>query len=160
MIPLLSDSVRQLQRGEKATEKDVQVTEDRWLRSRLNGAFDSEPVEDGVRHEAESIIAESVKRHEGALAQLKALALDSTRANLAASVLQCVGRQESLGSEWWRIDVVREGLSIDDLEIRAAAVQAAESWGGPGMCGVLQTHVETDAWLSDYIRQVIEDLSA
>ena len=111
-------------------------------------------------HPAEEIIADALMGAENfnVLAWLKAFSLDSTRASVAASVLQCLGRQDHPGTERWRVGLVRDGLAAKDVEIRDAAVQAAELWGDRGMLTVLSAHTEPEPWLRDYVRDVPGDL--
>ena len=47
---------------------------------------------------------------------------------------------------------------MDSLEIRDAAVRAAEWWGDPEMRSVLESHSERETWLEEYIADVIDDL--
>ena len=48
---------------------------------------------------------------------------------------------------------------IDNVQVRDAAIQAAETWGDKEMLGVLQAHAESNTWLRSYIEDVISDLS-
>lgn len=126
----------------------------------LWAAFGSEPLEDGMDHPAEEIIEQALHSNESqcVLEALRALSLDVAHPSFAASVLRCLGRQQNPGTDTWRTDLVRDGLAVDDVEIRDAAVYAAEWWGGREMRNVLQSHSEPKPWLRDYIRDVIEDL--
>ena len=49
---------------------------------------------------------------------------------------------------------------MNDVEIRDAALQAAEFWGGLDMRNLLKIRVQTEplSWLRDYMQDVIEDL--
>ena len=126
----------------------------------LWAAFESESLEDGMDHPAEEIIEQALQSNESqcVLEMLRALSLDVAHPSFAASVLRCLGRQQNPGTDTWRTDLVRDGLDVDDVEIRDAAVYAAEWWGGREMRNVLQSHSEPELWLRDYIRDVIEDL--
>ena len=62
------------------------------------------------------------------------------------------------GTSLWRSELVRDALDLDDVEIRDAAVQAAELWGDRDMLPVLKSHSEPEPWLRDYICDVIDDL--
>ena len=53
---------------------------------------------------------------------------------------------------------MRDALALDDVEIRDAAVQAAELWGDREILLVLKSHSEPESWLRDYIFDVIDDL--
>ncbi len=131
------------------------------LENRLRMAFDAEPLEDGIDHPAERIVDDALRstNGQGVLANLKSMSVDVERPDLAASVLRCLGRGRP-GTPAWRVEVVRCALAADDVEMRDAAVQAAESWGDAGMLEVLLSHVEEVPWLRAYIHDVVEDLGA
>ena len=128
------------------------------LKDKLRAAFEEEPLEDGIHHPAEEIIADALKGVEDSkvLTWLKSFSLDSTRASVAASVLRCLGRQKHPGTERWRVGLLRDGLVAKDVEIRDAAVQAAELWGDRGIRTILLAHSEPEPWLREYIRDFTE----
>ena len=130
------------------------------LSNRLGAAFDADPLEDGISHPAEKILAEALRfrGERPVLEWLRNFSLDTAHPSFAASVLRCLGRQPCPGTSSWRSGLVRGGLAADRVEIRDAAVQAAELWGGPDTRAVLETHSEPRPWLRDYIRDVIDDL--
>ena len=90
---------------------------------------------------------------------LRELSVDVEHPGLSASVLRCLSRSRP-GTAAWRAVVVRGALGAGDVEMRDAAVQAAESWGGAEMRDVLQRHVEGVSWLRAYIQDVVDDLEA
>lgn len=51
-------------------------------------------------------------------------------------------------------------LGQPSVEIRDAAVQAAESWGDRQVVDVLQNHEYPEPRLTDYVANVIRDLSS
>ena len=105
-------------------------------------AFEAEPLEDGIDHPAERIIDDALRSVHGrrVLAWFRALSVDVERPGLAASILRCLGRRRP-GTSAWRVEIVRSALAADDVEMRDAAVQAAESWGDPGNTrGALEPH--------------------
>jgi len=57
--------------------------------------------------------------------------------------------------------LVAKALAQADPEVREAAVRTMEAWGGSAAIVLLRDHLEAEpvAWLSDYIRRVISDLS-
>ena len=138
----------------------VESREQEQLAARLRAAFDAEPLEDGMDHPAGQIIDKALRSREDqqVLEWLKAHSLDAAHPSFAASVLRCLGRQTHPGTSSWRAGLVRDGLAMDDVEIRDAAVQAAELWGDLGLLDVLESHSEPVPWLRDYISGVIEDL--
>lgn len=132
----------------------------RRLRDRLAAAFESEPIEDGMDHPAERVIAAAVDSGDPdvALRWIQSICLDSTRPAFAAGVFQCVARQPGVGIAAWREELVRGGLAADDVEVRDAAMQAAEHWRDPGLRPILAAHSEPVAWLDDFRRGVMDDL--
>ena len=130
------------------------------LTNKLHAAFETEPLEDGMHHKAEDIIGQILQSGEDQriLEWLRDFSLDTAQPVFAASVLRCLGRQEHLGTSSWRSELVRDALALDDVEIRDAAVQAAELWGDHEILPVLKSHSEPEPWLRDYISDVIDDL--
>ena len=147
---------------ESATEEQELIDEREQMRlaHKLHAAFEAEPLEDGMHHKAEDIIEQALQYGEDPriLDWLRAFSLDDTQPAFAASVLRCLGRQEYLGTSSWRSALVRDALALDDVEIRDAAVQAAELWDDHHILPVLKSHSEPKQWLQDYISDVIDDL--
>ena len=141
----------------KATTHPIPQT---ILAAKLNAAFEAEPVEDGMDHSAEDIIEETLLSSEEPriFEWLQGFCLDAAHPNFAASVLRCLARQPYPCTTSWRTDLVCSALDMDDAEIRDAAVQAAESWGGQDIRNVLEAHNEPLQWLRNYVRDVVEDL--
>lgn len=142
------------------TDSPASLREQTRLSNQLHAAFEADPLEDGMSHPAEKILAEAL-RFRGdrpVLEWLRYFSLDAAHPGFAASVLRCLGRQPHPGTSSWRSKLVRDGLALDAVEIRDAAVQAAESWGGLDMQSILKSHFEPEPWLRNYIRDVIDDL--
>ena len=133
------------------------------LRDSLYTSFEAEPLEDGIDHPAEDIIGDAIQSTDnaGVLDWLFAACLDVEHPTFSASILRCLGRQRRLGTDSWRTELVQKALSIDDVEIRDAALQAAELWGGLSIRETLKIMVQTEPlpWLQNYMRDVIEDLN-
>ena len=123
-------------------------------------AFEAEPLEDGMDHPAEQVItaALAAEKPDVVLRRIWSICLDSTRPAFAAGVLLCVAHLPGVGNAGWRARLVRGGLAADDVEVRDAAMQAAEHWGDPGLRRTLSTHSEPVGWLDEYRRGVMEDL--
>ena len=113
-----------------------------------------------MHHKAEDIIGQAFQSGEDPriLEWLRDFSLDDTQPSFAASVLRCLGRQEHLGTSSWRSELVRDALALDDVEIRDAAVQAAELWDDREILPVLKSHSEPELWLRNYISDVINAL--
>ncbi|MDE2887385.1 MAG: hypothetical protein OXR72_04165 [Gemmatimonadota bacterium] len=128
-----------------------------WLYS----AFEDEPFENGMNHPADQMIENALRSasEQRILEQFDALCLDVERPSFASSILRCLGRQTEIGNAAWRAGLVRDALATDDVEIRDAAVHAAEYWGGAEIVDTLISHSEPVPWLRDYIRDVIDDLA-
>ena len=149
--------------GFEKTKYQQELVEEReraQLAARLQATFEAEPLEDGMDHPAEQIIGQALDERENhsILGLFRAFSLDMTHPNFSASVLRCLGRQVHPGTVSWRTALVRDALSLDDIEIRDAAVQAAELWGDKEMCSILEFHSEPETWLRDYISDIIDDL--
>ena len=134
------------------------------LAGMLRQSFEVTAVEDGMQHPAEQIIAEALEspNNQPVLAWLRDFCTIATQPSFAASVLRCVRHHASVGTVAWRVDLVRAGLALPSVEIRDAAVQAAETWGAAEFRDVLRVHVETaetQGWLRQYILDVIDDLA-
>ena len=126
----------------------------------LHAAFEADPLENGMDHPAEQIIKKALQSPENQqiFDWFKNFSLEIEHPSFAASVLRCLGRQTNLGTYSWRAELVRRGLTVDNVEIRDASVQAAESWGDQDLVNILKSHHETEPWLREYILDVIYDL--
>lgn len=122
-------------------------------------AFDAEPFEAGMTHPAQGILAEAL---EGSVSPV---ILDAIRAGCVsdeervgvADLLRCLARLASPGTEEWRTDLIRDALTSDDLEVRDAALEAADAWQDRGLLRVLQSHREPIAFLREEIAALIRD---
>ena len=132
------------------------------LTHRLLSAIESEPLEDGIRHPAEDVLDAAFRLHptSSLLAWVQDIALDTHSPTTAASVLRCLGRRARPANSSWRAALVKGALSTDEVDVRDAAVQAAESWGDVQILGVLRSHVEQVRWLRTYTEYVIEDMES
>ena len=119
------------------------------------------PLEDGMQHPAEEIIADELesRKSQRVLEWLRDFCMDASQPSFAASVLRCLARQDNVGTVAWRVGLVREGLAMQSVEIRDAAVQATETWGDSNLLEVLRSHTEKEPWLRQYISDVIDDLA-
>lgn len=111
-------------------------------------------------HPAESVISAALEADEPdtVLRWIRGICLDTSGPAFAAAVFLCVARQPGVGTAKWREELVRCGLAVDDVEVRDAAMQAAEYWADPGMLHVLSAHSEPIAWLDEYRQALIDDL--
>lgn len=133
------------------------------LRNLLYASFEAEPIEDGMQHPAEEVIDNAIRSRgsDRVFDWLYKACFDAERPSFSASVLRCLGRQIHLGTESWRTKLVQKALTMEDVEIRDAALQAAESWGSLGLRDILKDRVHTEPlpWLRNYMQDVIEDLA-
>ena len=144
----------------KAWGEPVATSEQTELLNKLLAAFETDPLEDGINHPAERIIRQALQFSEGPqiFNWFESFSLDTNHPSFAASVLRCLGRQTSPGTDSWRARLVCAGLTMDNVEIRDATVQAVESWGDLKLVNILKSHHETEPWLREYILDVINDL--
>lgn len=126
---------------------------------RLRGAFDSAPFADGMDHPADEVLEFGLRSEDptAMLAWLESLYGGVESPTFLASVLRCLGRHDP-GTTEWKVGVVRRALAHDHLEVRDAALQAAESWAGVEMVRVLRAHDEPVAWLAESFDRVVSDL--
>jgi len=122
--------------------------------SSLATAFESEPFEDGYGHAAEEIIRAAIEVGDEGVECVESAIFCTRRVAMAAHTLQCVGRLEAPVSEEWRAQVIARALRCDALDLRDAAMQAAEAWGGTCI-RVLSEHEEPVAWLRGYAAKII-----
>jgi len=132
------------------------------LRDSLNASFEAIPLQDGMDHPAEDIISDAVRSvdDKSLFEWFSMVCLDTKCPTFAASILRCIGRQIHIGTDSWRTELVGKALKVDEVEIRDAALNAAEFWSGQRMRNMLAGKVETEPipWLRDYMQDVIEDL--
>ena len=138
-------------------DAETRSTTREQLSSELRTAFEVHPFENGIEHAAEEIIA-LASHNEWVFTWFRDFCTDMERPSFAASVLRCLGRDPRIGSEEWRCGLIQEALAIDDVEIRDAAIQAVESWGGKDLVEILRTHEEPEPWMRQYVEDVIADL--
>ena len=111
-------------------------------------------VEDGVAHPMEVSMAAFVDRY-GVPNEIFARDL---RPAQTAGLLSLLGRTRV--PPWNQHDLLVSGLASNSVEIRDAAIQAAENWENPSLVPVLRAHRDPRAWLTDYASRVANDLSS
>lgn len=126
------------------------------LEAALWNAFDAEPLEDGMTHPGEQVIAAAVQRSENALSWLRHIALIATVPAFAASTLRCLSRID-IGTVEWRAQLIADVLASEDVQMRDAALQAAEGWGGGRLRKVLESHLASEP--VDWLRQAMEEVA-
>ena len=155
-VPIIIDVTRSVPMPEYLPKDQERI---RFV-DRLYTAFASDPIEDGITHPTESIISDALRLDDNntVLGWLRDSCLDTATPGFSASIFRCLGRIDNFGTNLWRNNLVRDGLARDAIEIRDAAVQTAELWGGLGLQMILESHSEPQMWLREYIRDVIDDL--
>lgn len=118
----------------------------------LRAAIEAEPVEDGVNHPGEQVIAETIAGYE--VEGFVTAVLEITPSSQQASILQLLGRVPVRNASLRR-RIIEAGLSSSDVQIRDAAVQAVESWEEGDCIDLLRHHEEPVKWLDNYIQNVI-----
>lgn len=150
-------------RVQRDAVKEVAVADrgQEQLAAKLRASFEDSSVEDGTGHHAELIIANALVQagDRRALHWFKNFCTDASQPGFASSVLRCLARVDSIGTESWRAALVRDGLAADSVEMRDAAIQAAESWGDSNLIAILIAHSDPEPWLQRYVLDVIDDLS-
>lgn len=132
------------------------------FRSKLIATLLDEPIEDGVTHPAEHVIDEALLTHSSeCLDWLSWVLIENydTRPSLSAAIVRCIGSLEYDQVGHWGMRVADDALQHKHVEVREAAVRALEAWGGCEALGMLRNHGDSVAWMNEYVRQVIIDLS-
>lgn len=126
----------------------------------LMADFVSEPLEAGMAHEAERTLSRALSTYpmDEVLDWIAEFSTDVERPSLSASILLCLANLPKPGTAAWRVNLVRDALSTGHVEIKDAAVQAAEIWSEHDLANVLSEHQEDVPWLREYIQNVIHDL--
>lgn len=127
----------------------------------LRASLSEQPLEDGMAHPAEEILGQALRSAaaDNVLCSLEAWVLRSQESGLVADLLQCLGRREPPGTASWRSRLVRRALASKSIQVRDAAIGAAESWGGAEMGTVLRSHEEHVPWLREYLQDVLDDIA-
>ena len=127
-------------------------------------SLDILPIEDCCGHSAERIMDEMLLAGDQGAKEIGTLYRGNVdgRPSLSAGILRLVGRIERGLALPWGLEIVKDAIKRDDLEVRDAAVRALEKWGGPLALDILRAALtnETVSWMREYIRGVITDLSA
>lgn len=134
----------------------------RRLRDDLVCVLEDIPIEDGMQHPADELIeralGSSISRCMEALTRAFG-EFCTSRPAMSAAILRCVARVEFAQSGAQGLALAQHALNHDDVELREAAVRAFEAWGGVEALGFLRQHDDPEAWLQEYVRRVVEDLS-
>ena len=123
--------------------------------------LDDVPLEDGMLHPADSIVAHQLCVDKGECISSLDRAFRgflSSRPQISAAILRLVGRLDYVDVGRSGMSLARAGLGQGDVEIREAAVRALENWGGAEATRLLRNHRDAEPWISDYVKQVIADL--
>ena len=131
---------------------------------RLLSELDLEPVEDGMPHAIEKTMEYVLAKFplhaaDSILVSFRRM-LDEERDSAAAGLLQCIGRIKSSTLEEKLTDLVSQGLSHPNPELREAAISVVEQVGNARLQKILRKHSDPLPWLNRYATQVLADLSA
>lgn len=118
----------------------------------------SEPVEDGRNHPAEVLLRGYWEEHPDHLSWSEALE-GAERPGLFADFLRLAGRVRPSGKNL-RDRILEDGLASASVEVRDAAVQAAELWADSSAAAALARHHEDVPWLADYIDRVRREIGS
>ena len=154
----LDDMLRELLIQVQQEKTRTMEQQKKRLHFELDSAFDNIPLESCVAHPADEILAKALQKaaNNPAIFQfIREFCLDASRPDLAASVLRCLSRQPAPQAPAWRTRLVRDSLASKSLDVRDAAVQAADSWQDDGMAAILQSHQEPEPWLQEYIDEIV-----
>lgn len=129
----------------------------RRLQQQLWSRLDAEPLEDGVTHSAEEVVAKALVEP-GGLAAFTQFFEAEPNPEFAASMLRLAGRVGLPADRDTRGELVGIALNSTSIALREAAVEAIEQWEDVKLMPLLAAHTEPAAWLKTYIEDVIADL--
>lgn len=120
-------------------------------------ALDAEPLEALIDHRAEDILADALEGSvpSATLDAIRDCCLSDDGRVRAADLLRCLARLSEPGTEQWRADLIRDALKAEDVEVRDAALEAAEAWRSRSMLGVLRAHRDPDPELRSEIAEIV-----
>lgn len=116
-----------------------------------------EPVEAGLNHPAEATLQTYLDTYGSAHVASILSALDNSA--IWADLLRLLGRSQHIPLAD-REQLVRDGLASAHVEVRDAALQAAELWDDSNLATLVRTHREPVPWLAEYAVQIARDLEA
>jgi len=128
------------------------------LRQQIWSHLVEEPLEDGVTHPAETVVAGALAGSAVQLAAFTQLVGAESNPEFSASMLRLAGRVGRMVGRDWRGELVKRALSSSSATVREAAVEAIEQWEDAELLPLLRAHTEPVSWLKAYIDDVIEDL--
>lgn len=130
------------------------------FRTRTISALEQEPVEDGLAHPVEEVLAEAFRVIDETPVWVHTVLIGMLdNPALAAGLLRCLGRVGYTAVGPSGTSLVMIGLGHDHVVVREAAIVAIEHWARPELASLLASHRERVQWLADYARQVVSDLS-
>lgn len=131
------------------------------LERMLRDIFAEEPVEDGLSHPAERLLAATlVGRPTEAQRWLAGIVSGGGGSpSLRSPLMSCVGRLPRAIVLPWGYELAAAALRDQDVAVRDAAVGALEIWADARALAILSAHSEPEPWLRDYAARVVRDLS-
>lgn len=148
-----------LQRRTETASVDSAPPDDagQCLLRQVGMALDAEPLEAGMDHRAESVLAEALEGSAppGMLDAVRDCCLSDDGRVAAADLLRCLARLSEPGTDRWRTDLIRDALKTGAVEVRDAALEAAEAWKSRSMLDVLRSHADPDPELRGEISEIV-----
>ena len=123
----------------------------------IHAMIEHETVEDGYIHSAEDRISMHIERF-GA-AGLIEYALTGEGPSRSSDFIRLLGRLQEVEGDLRR-SIVERGLASPHVDVRDAALYAAETWEDPSLIPLLRTHRDPVRWLAAYAEQIVQDLGA
>lgn len=131
------------------------------LRTDMRRLLDETPVEPGLLHPVEAVLAETLRRYSTeAPAWITDFLRSCDGAGTAADLLTCLARVPRDLTTRWTGPLLQWALASPDPRLRLAAVRAAELWRDRPSVDLLRLHVDTDRVLADYVGRVLRQVGA
>jgi hypothetical protein len=116
-----------------------------------------EPFDSVTSHPADEPLQAYVREFGASSLRARLLGGEPLGHSQVASILALLGRVLGVG-EAEKIALLSTALSSRSLEVRDAAIQAAELWGDHASLHVLDSHQDPVAWLDDYRRRAANEI--
>jgi hypothetical protein len=113
--------------------------------------------EPGMTHPCERDLASYIELFGGIGVDI--LQMEALRVGAAtyADVIKVLSHSSLVTLEHRRL-IVSRGLADEDIQVRDAAITAAENWEGTDLADLLAAHDEKEGWLREYMERVIVNL--
>ena len=127
------------------------------LLAHLRSSFAARPLEPGMDHPADDIVLRAIWTlgEDQVLPWLAEACANADGRAFPVELLSTLRHLHQPRSPEWRANLIKQALASPDVEMRDAAVQAADNWQGAEVREVLQQHDEPTSFLKEHIQAIL-----